>query len=56
MLTAFTITMVVVFSGEHPTEKLVGLLSEKVGQAESEVIVTVFCDLQPFTKSVVTSV
>lgn len=48
--------IVVWLRGEHPTEKLVGLESENVGQADSELTVTVICEVHPFTRLVVTIV
>ena len=54
--TGLMILIVVWFRGEHPTEKFVGLLSEKVGKAFREVMVTVFCAVHPFTRFVVTKV
>lgn len=47
---------VVQLIGLQPTEKLVVLAMLKVGQADNDVMVTVFCAVHPFTKFVVTKV
>jgi hypothetical protein len=54
--TGLIIDIVVWCNGLQPTLKLVGLLKENVGHADNDVMVTVFCELHPFTKLVVTRV
>jgi hypothetical protein len=51
--TGLMMESVVEFSGAQPIEKFVELPMLKVGHASREVTVTVFMDLQPFTRLVV---